>query len=139
MKKPQDKSQSGEIPAKKKVTPGKQHIPKKNILDALKLSGGLIRPAAEMLHCSRQTLYKRISKDQSLKDAVDDARESCLDLAEGQLLKNIKAGKEASLIFYLKTQGYKRGYTSKTKDEDADVTFTLELGTDLESKDQSPE
>ena len=84
-------------------------------IDAIYASRGFITNAAKALDVSRWTLYKLIKKSERLQGAIVHAREQTKDFAEGQLLKNIKDGKEASLIFYLKTQASDRGYTEKDK------------------------
>ena len=38
-----------------------------------------------------------------------------LDYAESKLLENIRANKETSIIFYLKTKGKKRGYSERSE------------------------
>lgn len=58
--------------------------------------------------------------DEHFRREVLRCREMRLDFAEAQLLKNIQAGKEASLIFFLKTQGKRRGYVERTEITGAD-------------------
>lgn len=72
---------------------------------------GNLTKAAEALEIQRATLYKWIEIEPSLREAVEEGREARLDAAEEQLAKNWDDGKEASLIFFLKTQGRKRGYS----------------------------
>ena len=71
---------------------------------------GNLAAVAGDLGVARSWVHNRVMADEQLKSVLHDAREALIDKAECQLEKNIAEGKEASLIFYLKTQGYKRGY-----------------------------
>lgn len=88
---------------------------KKAVLIALEKSLGLVTEACKKAGVGRTTFYEWLKDDQEFKKQVDDIEDIALDFAESQLFKNIGAGKEASLIFYLKTKGRKRGYIEKVE------------------------
>lgn len=75
----------------------------------------MIKQAAESVGVSRNCFYDWLHADPELEAAWKDAKESTIDFAEGKLLNNIKEGKETSIIFFLKTQGKKRGYVEKAE------------------------
>ena len=83
------------------------------IIKALEKSGGLIAPAAQSLGIARITLDRWLKNSVELNLARQQAFESALDMTEGMLMKNIQSGNVASIIFMLKTRGYKRGYSDK--------------------------
>ena len=62
-----------------------------------------------------KTIAKYLKRYPDLDEIRKEMRESLLDFAEQRLLSNMKNGKEASLIFFLKTQGKKRGYIEKNE------------------------
>lgn len=84
---------------------------------AIKEAKGFVTTAAKALGISRTQLYNIINRHPTVKEALDDAREEMKDFAEAQLFKNIKDGKETSLIFYLKTQAKDRGYIERQQME----------------------
>jgi len=86
---------------------------KKAVLIALEKSLGVVTEACKQAGIGRTTFYEWLKEDKDFAVLVDDVQEIALDYAESQLFKNIGAGKEASLIFYLKTKGRKRGYVEK--------------------------
>jgi hypothetical protein len=91
-------------------------------LEAFIKCGGNITRACQKANVGRSTVYLWQEADPEIKQAISDVRESWLDLAEEKLVKNIKAGREISLIFFLKCQGKKRGYIDRPiggADEDA--------------------
>jgi len=61
---------------------------------------------------SRGTYYQWLERYPEFREAVTEANEALLDFAEEQLIKNIKAGKETSLFFYLCNKGKHRGWES---------------------------
>ena len=81
-----------------------------DIEEAIVALHGNLAAVAKKFAVSRSTIYKRIGETPTLQEALTDARESMIDHAESILQKNVLNGMETSLIFFLKTQGYKRGY-----------------------------
>ena len=87
------------------------------IITALKKSAGMVTYAAKLLKVDYTTLYSWLKKYPVLEKARQEAIEANLDLAETKLLSNIKAGKEASIFFYLKCKGKDRGYIERQQIE----------------------
>lgn len=88
-------------------------ITKKEVLKAVKGSSGLVTAIAKRMACSRKHFYTLMKKWPEVAEAVEDEREGMKDFTEGQLMKNIRDGKEASIFFYLKTQCKDRGYVER--------------------------
>ena len=59
---------------------------------------------------SRQYISKRVKNSAKLRKAWDEARETMLDNAETELYEQALGGNTSALIFYMKTQGKRRGY-----------------------------
>lgn len=68
--------------------------------------------AAKSLSVARNTLYAWV-EDYDLNKAIEEGRDTLLDMAENRLAKNISEGDTTSLIFFLKTQGKHRGYVER--------------------------
>jgi len=62
---------------------------------------------------NRRTYYDWMENDPEFKAAYEDYQEDLIDWVETQFMKNVKKGKEASQIFFMKTKGAKRGYLEK--------------------------
>ena len=77
---------------------------------------GNVSAACDATNISRRTYYNWM-QDKEFSDKVDDVREGLIDFAENQLLSNIKDGKTAEILFYLKTKGKKRGYIERQEVE----------------------
>lgn len=71
---------------------------------------GNLAQVAVRLKVSRNWVQTRVNENPHLQEVLTDARESMLDNAESKLYSNVMAGQETSLIFFLKTQGHRRGY-----------------------------
>lgn len=87
---------------------------KQALIEALEQSLGVITTACKMVGVSRDTFYRYIRSDEDFALKVKELENVALDFAESQLFKNIKEGKEASVIFFLKTKGRGRGYIEKS-------------------------
>lgn len=83
------------------------------ITDAIIKKVGNITEVAKALGVSRQSIYYHISQHPELQQATVDAREIFIDVAETALLKLVKRGNTAAVIFALKTQGKSRGYVER--------------------------
>jgi len=53
------------------------------------------------INVSRTTWYEWLKVNEAFKKTIDETQESLIEMAESQLFKNILAGKETSLIFFL--------------------------------------
>ena len=91
------------------------------MIDAIEGSQGFITTVAGRIGCPRDTVYRYIKKYPTVAQAIQDERDKMKDFAEGQLFKNIKDGKETSLIFYLKTQAKDRGYIESNPNINIDL------------------
>lgn len=69
-----------------------------------------VSATCKSLNVSRKTFYNWKEKNKDFKEMIEEAEESLIDTAETKLLQNIIDGKEASIFFFLKTKGKKRGY-----------------------------
>lgn len=83
---------------------------KRLMLQALEKTLGVVTTAARLSGVARQTHYDWMVSDEEYNDCVKSLTDVALDFSEEKLFENIRAGKEASNIFYLKTKGKKRGY-----------------------------
>jgi predicted transcriptional regulator len=83
------------------------------VAEALRASNGLRSHAARMLGCAPTTITNYINHHKILQEIMSDVLETHLDIAEGNLMKNIAEGKEQSLFFFLKCKGRERGYIEK--------------------------
>jgi AcrR family transcriptional regulator len=72
-----------------------------------------VAEACRAMGISRRTFYDWYNDDENFKAAVEEAREAIIDWAEGKLRTRINKGSDAAVIFFLKTQGKKRGYVEK--------------------------
>lgn len=88
----------------------KSDILKRNLLEALEKSLGIVTTACKSVGCSRKTFYQYCAEDEEFKKNVEDVGDIALDFAESQLHKQIRDGVPSSTMFYLKTKGKKRGY-----------------------------
>ena len=86
---------------------------KRNFLDAMVRTLGVVSKAATMCRTSKFCHYDWMKKDPAYKEAVESINNTCIDFAETKLFEKIDAGDTYSIIFYLKTKGKQRGYVEK--------------------------
>jgi hypothetical protein len=86
---------------------------KKALLEALEKSLGIVTTACKKVGIGRTTYYDWYNTDPEFKAKVDDLKNVALDFAESQLHKQIQDNSTSATIFYLKTQGKKRGYVER--------------------------
>lgn len=84
------------------------------MIEAADKQKGLVSLMAKTLRVDPSTISRYRKRYPTLERAIQDARSAMLDFTEGKLFENIREGKEASIFFYLKTQGKERGYIERT-------------------------
>ncbi|MHC1623470.1 MAG: hypothetical protein ACXQTR_02625 [Candidatus Methanospirareceae archaeon] len=89
----------------------------KKIIQAIKESKGFLTMAASRAGVSYKTVCRYVRDFPSVREAVEEARASMKDFAEGKLFKAIDEGNITAIIFYLKTQAKDRGYSEKIETE----------------------
>jgi hypothetical protein len=92
---------------------------KREFLDALKRCAGNVSEAVRHVPIDRKTHYNWLESDPEYAAAVDAIKESLIDRAESALQTLITEGNVPAVLFFLKTQGKKRGYVERTE---TDVT-----------------
>ena len=98
------------------MTPIKKKEDKKaEFIQAYELSGGNVSVSCKKVLISRETYYRWCRDDKEFNSKCREVDESLLDLAETMLMKAIKDGKTAELIFFLKTKGKLRGYVERSE------------------------
>lgn len=90
---------------------------KKNVLEALRLSLGVVSTACDKVNLSRSTYYKWLHNDPEFAAEVADVDELILDFGETNLFKLINKGNPKCTMFLLETRGRKRGYVKKREIE----------------------
>ena len=83
------------------------------MLEAVKKNGGAVYLAARELGCSPNTIYNRMERVPSIKQAVEDARGEVVDYAEQKLRLAILNGEPWAIAMALKTIGKHRGYVER--------------------------
>lgn len=71
---------------------------------------GIITDMARSAHASRRQMYRWTQGDPEIQQAIQDGRDTLVDLAKSGLKRNIQAGKEKSIIYVLGTLGRKEGF-----------------------------
>lgn len=105
-------------------------------LAAVAGSGGNHTTIAQRLNCSRTNISKLKNKWARLAEAIDEAKEARTDWVESQLDERIAAGDTTAMIFYLKTQGKRRGYVERQEITGAGGgSITVNWGDDTEDRD----
>lgn len=91
----------------------RQDWDRKDIISRIDQAKGNLAAVARSLGVSRTTVWRYIQDKPTVQQAVDEARETMLDNAESVLYKKVLDGDMTAVIFFLKTQGHKRGYTER--------------------------
>lgn len=93
---------------------------KNAMMEALKATHGNVSAAAAKVDISRKQHYEWLKTDPEYAQTVHDIQEGIVDFSESALLKQIKEGNIAAIIFHLKTQGKRRGYVERIESTGAD-------------------
>jgi hypothetical protein len=98
----------------------KNKFTRKQVIDALKATGGFITYAADMLGCCYETIERYIKEDPSIGVEMQHIKENRLDLAESTLMLHMEAENLEAVKYYLKYMGRTRGYIKAQKIEISD-------------------
>ena len=74
---------------------------------------GFVTAVCKAANMSRQNFYKRMHKSIEIQDALSNAREEIIDMAESKLIRLIEDLNPQAIMFALKTIGRDRGYIEK--------------------------
>ena len=118
---------------------GRKHIiKKKELLEAIKGSYGIMSTVAARLHCDWHTADDAIKRFPEALQAMADEGESVLDFTEGKAIERIKDGDSVMIRFMLATKGKKRGYTYEDKLEDDDTAEDNTLNVICDGEEVDP-
>ncbi len=92
---------------------------KKQVLQALERSLGVVTTAVKSSGISRSTFYNWLESDEQFAREVKDIGEQALDFSESKLFQLIADKDKTAVIFHLKTKGKNRGYV-----EGQDINIT---------------
>lgn len=85
------------------------------IIDALRDVNGMVYLAARKLGCAPNTIYNRMAKSATIKQACEDSRGELVDISEQKLRAAVLNGEPWAIALVLKTLGKKRGYVERTE------------------------
>jgi len=88
---------------------------KEKLIQSIKENKGLLTLAAAKAGVKYWTLWKYSKEFPEIREAVDEAKESMLDFAEGKLYQAISEGNMTAIIFFLKTKGKSRGFIERAE------------------------
>jgi len=91
----------------------RQRYTAKQVIQALKVTRGMVYMAAERLGCDPKTVYNYIDRYPSVKEALDDTTGRSLDMSETMLMQQIMKGNIVAIKYHLSTKGKHRGYTAE--------------------------
>lgn len=104
------------------------------VIEAIKGTGGIKTKIAERLDVSRWTVDNYIDRWQSVAAAYAEETEAVIDMAEDNLITEIRNGNFNAMRYYLSTKGKHRGYTERQEITGADGgKLTIEYVNDWRS------
>jgi hypothetical protein len=106
-------SEIGSSSANERLPKPVRQLTPKIVADAIRKNGGILAAAAQQLGTSRQNIWNFCERYDECREAQRDAKNMTLDLAEGNLLKQIQNSNMTAIIFYLKCHGKDRGYVER--------------------------
>ena len=116
----------------------KRKFKKQDILDALKGSYGIVSEVADKLGVDWHTADDYIKLWPETLQALDDERESYLDLTESACIDRINAGDGQMIRFVLATLGKKRGYGTEDAATDTSGATDTEVNISVNGGEPAP-
>ena len=109
----------------------KQMDSKEVFLKSFARNLGHISKSCKAANVSRRSYYLWVKDDPEFVRSCNDVKEAVIDVAESQLLRNVKRGYEKSIFFMLDRQARHRGY-GKEETVNVKTTITVTLVDDEE-------
>jgi hypothetical protein len=97
--------------------PKTKFIKKEEWLKAVRDNAGIIGGIAATLKLDRTTVFRKAQAEPWLKEAIFEATESTLDLAELSMRAAIECGNMKAIMWFLERKGRDRGYGKELKIE----------------------
>lgn len=94
----------------KKSEQNRTRLKKEAFLELFPKEMGNVSKICEKVGIGRTTYYEWLKKDQAFAEEIENCEEGLIDYVESKMYKLIKEDNPTMIIFYLKTQGKKRGY-----------------------------
>lgn len=116
----------------------KKTYKKSDVLEAIKGSNGIVSNVCKRLKCDWHTADTFIKKWPETLQALDDERESYLDLTESECINRIKAGDGQMIRFVLATLGKKRGYGTEDAATDNGGATDTEVNISVNGGEPAP-
>jgi len=91
----------------------KTKLTKLKVMKSLKATHGIKKYMCEVLGVNRQTLYRYLKSNPELESEMQEHLEYITDIAEFNLIENIKKGNPWAVRYWLSTRGKHRGYSTK--------------------------
>ena len=115
-----------------------RNFKKKDVLDAINGSYGIVSTVAAKVRCNWHTADEYIKKWPETLQALNDEEESKLDFVEGKAIKKINEGDGSMIRFYLATKGKRRGFTYEDKLEADDTVEESKITVICDTPDVEP-
>jgi len=93
----------------------KLKLTKQRIMESLKATHGIKKYMCEVLGVNRQTLYRYLKSNPELESEMQEHLEYITDIAEFNLIENIKKGNSWAVRYWLSTRGKNRGYSTRSE------------------------
>ena len=97
---------------------------KKQLIEAMKKFHGIVTKSCEAVGISKNQFYQYYNNDSNFKAEIDSMEDINLDTVEDKLFQNIMDRDKASIFFYLKYKGRKRGYVDS---QDLNISGGLDI------------
>jgi hypothetical protein len=101
---------------------------KSRYLKAIKANRGVVVAVCQSLGVERTAFYRMAKRHPELWDAVNEAREELVDMAEARLHQRVAENDWQAINLVLKTLGRKRGYVERQElvgDPEQPVTVSI--------------
>lgn len=97
---------------------------KKQLIEAMKRFHGIVTKSCEAVGISKNQFYQYYKNDDIFRAEIDSMEDINLDTVEDKLFQNIMDRDRASIFFYLKYKGRKRGYVDS---QDLNISGGLDI------------